>query len=71
MLLNLSSYNFLTFKIRTTRCPSHGAVKEKGNSTCKAPILWPPDIKKQLNGKNTDLGKDQRQKKKGAVEDDV
>ena len=24
----------------------------------EAPILWPPDVKSQLNGKNLDAGKD-------------
>ena len=35
----------------------------------KAPILWPPDAKSQLIGKDPDTGKDWRQKKKRASED--
>ena len=35
----------------------------------KAPILWPPDVKNQLIGKDLDAGKDWEQKGKGAIED--
>ena len=35
----------------------------------EAPILWPPDIKSWLIGKDLDPGKDWRQKKKEAAED--
>ena len=34
-------------------------------------ILWPPDAKSQLTGKDPDAGKDQRQKLKGAAADEV
>ena len=33
------------------------------------PILWPPDVKSWLIGKDTDAGKDWGQEKKGATED--
>ena len=29
------------------------------NSDAEAPILWPPDVKSQLTGKDPDIGKDQ------------
>ena len=32
-------------------------------------VLWPPDVKSQLIGKDPDAGKDWRQKEKGATED--
>ena len=35
----------------------------------EAPILWPPDAKSRLIGKDPDAGKDWRQKKKRAAED--
>ena len=35
----------------------------------EAPILWPPDAKNRLIGKDLDAGKDWRQKKKGMTED--
>ena len=31
---------------------------ERSDAEVKAPILWPPDAKSQLNGKDTDAGKD-------------
>ena len=38
-------------------------------SEAEAPILWPPDRKSQLIGKDPDAGKDRRQKEKGMAED--
>ena len=35
----------------------------------ETPILWPPDVKSWLIGKDTDAGKDWGQKKKGTTED--
>ena len=37
----------------------------------KAPILWPPDAKNWLIGKDPDAGKDWRQEEKGATEDEM
>ena len=34
-------------------------------------ILWPPDVKNWLNGKDPDAGKDWRQKEKGTTEDEM
>ena len=34
----------------------------------EAPILWPPDSRKQLTGKDPDAGKDWGQEKKGTAE---
>ena len=38
-----------------------------GRSVAEAevPILWPPDTKSQLTGKNPNAGKDRRQEEKG------
>ena len=38
------------------------------DAEAEAPILWPPDGKSQLTGKDPDAEKDWRQKEKGAVE---
>ena len=57
---------------RTLESPLHSTkikpVNPKGNqpwifigrtdAEAEAPILWPPDVKSQLNGKNPDAGKD-------------
>ena len=55
------------------------SVNLKGNQPCifigktdaeaEAAVLWPPDVKSQLIGKDPDAGKDWRQKEKGATED--
>ena len=38
------------------------------DAEAEAPILWPPDVKNQLIGKDPDGGKDWRQKEKGMTE---
>ena len=38
------------------------------SSEAEAPILWPPDAKNWLTGKDPDVGKDWRQEMKGATE---
>jgi len=37
----------------------------------ETPILWLPDVKRQLIGKDPDAGKDGRQKEKRAAEDEM
>ena len=41
-----------------------------GKTVAEAPVLWPPDVKSQIFGKDPDAGKDWRQKK-GAAEDEM
>jgi len=36
-----------------------------------APVLWPPDVKSRLTGKEPDAGKDWRQKEKRVAEDEM
>ena len=36
-----------------------------------APILWLPNVKSQLTGKDPNAGKDRRQKEKGVAEDEM
>ena len=35
------------------------------------PLLWPPDVKRRLIGKDPDAGKDWGQKEKGVTEDEM
>ena len=37
----------------------------------KAPIFWPPDVKSQLTGKDSDAGKDWGYEEKGTTEDET
>ena len=56
-------------------------VNPKGNQSwvfigrtdaeAETPILWPPDAKSWLIGKDLDAGKDWRQEKKGMTEDEM
>ena len=39
------------------------------DADAEAPVLWPPDVKNWLTGKDPDAGKDWRQQKKGMTED--
>ena len=42
-----------------------------GKTDTEAPILWPPDEKSLLIGKDPDAGTDWRQEEKGAAEDEM
>ena len=44
---------------------------EGTDSEAEAPILWPPDVKNWLIGKDSDAGKDWRQEEKGMTEDEM
>ena len=42
-----------------------------GRTDAEAPVLWPPDSKSQLTGKDPDAGKDWGQEEKGTTEDEM
>ena len=42
-----------------------------GRTDAEAPILWPPDGKNWVTGKDPDAGKDWRQEEKGTTEDEM
>ena len=44
---------------------------ERTDADTEIPILWPPDAKKQLIGKDLDAGKDWGQEEKGMIEDEM
>ena len=62
-------------------CKETQSVNPKGNQSwiftgrtdaeAETPILWPPDVKKWLIGKDPDAGKDWRQEEKGTTEDEM
>ena len=41
------------------------------DAEAEAPILWPPDAKSRLVGKDPDVGKDERQEERGMTEDEM
>ena len=44
---------------------------ERTDAEAEAPILWPPDTKSQLIGKDLDAGKDWEQEEKRTTEDEM
>ena len=62
-------------------CKEIQLVNRKGNQSwifikridaeAEAPMLWPPDVKNWLTGKDPDVGKDWRQEEKGMTEDEM
>ena len=62
-------------------CKEIKSVRPKGNqpwifigrneAEAEAPILWPPDAKSLLTGKDPEAGKDGRQKEKKVAEDEM
>ena len=68
---------------KTLKSPLNGKelqpVNPKGNQSwivvgrtdveTKTPVIWPPNVKNLLIGKDPDAGKDWRQKEKGMTED--
>ena len=62
-------------------CKEIQPVYPKGNQSwifigrteaeAEAPILWPPDVKNWLIGKDPDAGKDWGQEEKGTIEDEM
>ena len=50
-----------------------GSLDFFGKSDAKAetPVLWPPHAKNWLTGKDSDAGRDWRQKEKGTTEDEM
>ena len=62
-------------------CKEIQPVHPKGNQSwifigrtdaeAETPILWPPDVKNWLIGKDPDAGKDWRQEEKGRTEDEM
>ena len=60
-------------------CKEIKPVNPKGNqpwifiarTDAEALMLWPPDVKNQLTGKDSDTGKDWRQKDKRVAENEI
>ena len=44
---------------------------ERTDTKAEAPLLWPPDVKNWLTGKDPDAGKDWRWEEKGMAEDEI
>ena len=44
---------------------------ERTDAEAETPVLWPPEVKNWLIGKDPDAGKDWRQEEKGRIEDEM
>ena len=44
---------------------------ERTDAEAETPILWSPDVKNRLPGKDPDAGKDGKQKEKRVAEDEM
>ena len=61
----------------TVRRSNQSTLKENSpeysltDAEAETPILWPPDAKNWLSGKDTDAGEDWRREKKGTTEDET
>ena len=44
---------------------------ERTDAEAEAPIIWPPDVKSRLTGKDPDAEEDRKQKEKAAAEDEM
>ena len=49
----------------------HSIFIGRTDAKAETPILWPPDEKSQLIGKDPDAGKNRRQEEKGMTEDEM
>ena len=71
----------LFYKLLNILCKEIKPVNPKGNqpwifigrtdAEAETRILWPPDVKNWLVGKDPDAGKDWRQEEKGTTEDEI
>ena len=48
-----------------------GRADAEADAEAEVPVLWPPDMKSWLTGKDPDAGKERRQKEKGVTEDEM
>ena len=46
-------------------------IRRTDDAKAEYTILWPPDVKSQLIGKDPDAGKDRGQEEKGATEEEM
>ena len=84
--IELKNWCFWTMELEKTierplDCKEIKPVNPRGNQSWifigrtdaegETPILWPPDVKNWLIGKDPDAGKDWRQEEKGTTEDEM
>ena len=68
-MLKTSSLDFKKIKPANPKGNKPWIFIARTDTETETPILWSPDTKSQLTGKEFDAGKDWRQKEKGMTED--
>ena len=43
----------------------------RNEAEAETPVLWPPHVKGELNGKDSDAGRDWQKEEKGTTEDEM
>ena len=71
VLLEKTLESPLHCKIKPVNCNGNQSWIGRTDTEAEAPILWPPDVKNWLTGKDPDAGKDWRQEEKGTTEDEM
>ena len=81
LLVSNSCYVNVNVNLAVNHCKEIKSVNPKGNQSwiftgrtdaeAEASILWPPDVKNWLIGKDPDAGKDWRQEEKGMTDDEM
>ena len=69
MFIAIFSHNFP--KPEETKSSQSWIFIGRTDAEAETPILWPPDAKNRLFGKDPDAGKDWRQEEKGMTEDEM
>ena len=58
-------------EIQPVHLKGHQSWRFIGRTDAEVSIVWPPDVKRWLTGKDPDAGKDWRQKEKGVAENEM
>ena len=66
-----SSLDFKEIKSVNLKGNQYRVFIGRTDAEAETPIIWPPDVKNWLIGKDPDAGKDWRWKEKGMTEDDM
>ena len=69
MFIATFSHNFP--KLAETKSSQSWIFIGRTDAEAETPILWPPDAKNRLSGKDPDAGKNWRQEEKGTTEDEM
>ena len=80
-ILLVSNSCYVNVNLAVNDCKEIKSVNPKGNQSwiftgrtdaeAEASILWPPDVKNWLIGKDPNAGKDWRQEEKGMTDDEM